>query len=820
MHDIRYALRAFGRNPGFTAAAVLSLAIGIGANTAIFSVAGALLLRPLPYKDADRLAILWNRSPGLNITQDWFSTAQYFDIRDGHRGFEEVAIAIGGNVNLTGSGEPERIGALRVSSNLLPMLGAHPVAGRLFEAREDSTLPAATAILSQGAWTRRFGGDAHVLGRSLTLDGRTYTIVGILPRSFSLPREVLPTLGGAEEADILLPLPLPANAAQNRGREDYNVIGKIRRGVSFVQAQAEMDTITARLRRDHPEVYPPNGGLTFGIVPLLEQVVGDTRRSLMVLIGAVAFVLTIACANVANLLLGRALARRKEMAVRSALGAGRARVVRQLLTESLVLALAGGALGVLLSYWSIRGIHILGPKSVPRLHEIGIDGGVLAFTLGLSVLSAVLFGLAPALRLSRLDLLAGLNDAGRGSAGAGSVWGRGNNLRRLLVVSELALSVVLLIGAGLLLRSFARLLDVPPGFNPKGVLTLSLTMTGRKYANGPAVSQSYRDLWLRLGRIPGMVSAGAVSALPLSEMYSWGPITIEGRTPPPGERFINADERIVSGAYFQAMSIPLRQGRWFTEQDNRESPPVAIIDEFMAQQYWPNQDPVGKRFHFGGIDAPAPLRWVVIVGVAGRVKQYTLDSDSRIAVYFPHAQSPTREMNVVVRSDVPPGVLAGQVRGHVREMDPDLPVYQVRTMEQRVEESLARRRFSLLLLALFAGLALGLAAIGIYGVMAFLVYQGTRELGIRIALGASSGGILALVLRRAMLIALTGITIGLAGAIPMTRLMRGMLFGIHESDVFTFGAAALLLGAIALLASYLPARRASRIDPMVSLRAD
>ena len=705
--DVRYALRSFGGARGFTAAAVLSLAIGIGANTAIFSVAGALLLRPLPYKDAERLVILWNRSPGLNITQDWFSTAQYFDISEGHRGFEQLAIAIGGNANLTGTGEPERIGTIRVSANLLGMLGARPAAGRLFETREDTTIPAATAILGYGTWTRRFGGDPHVIGRSLTLDGRDYKIVGVMPRGFSLPREVLPTLGGAEDADVLLPLPMPASAAQNRGREDYNVIGKLKRGVTLSQAQAEMDTITARLRRDHPDVYPPNGGLTFGIVPLLEQVVGDTRRSLAILIGAVAFVLTIACANVANLLLGRALARRKEMAVRAALGAGRGRIIRQLLTESLMLAVLGGALGVLFSMWSIQWIRLLGPRSIPRLHEISIDGGVLAFTLGLSVLSGVLFGLAPALRVSNLDLHSHLKDAGRGTAGMGTVWGGGNNLRRLLVVSELALSVVLLIGAGLLLRSFTRLLDVPPGFNPKGVLTFGLTMTGRRYANGPAVLQAYRELWPRLKNLPGVSAAGGVSALPLSEMYSWGPITIEGRTPPPGELFVNADERIVGGDYFQAMEIPLRRGRFFGSQDTSANPRVALIDEFMAQEYWPNQDPVGKRIHTGGINDAATRPWITIVGVVGRVKQYTLDADSRIALYLPQTQAPVREMNVAVRSAANAAGLANAVRQQIRELDSDLPVYQVRLMEQRVEESLLRRRFSLQLLGAFAAAGAG-----------------------------------------------------------------------------------------------------------------
>jgi len=824
--DVAYAVRMLAKSPGFTLAAILSLAIGIGANTSIFSIFDALLLRPLPYQDAGRLVILWNRSPGLNITQDWFSTAQYFDIKTGHQGFEQVAIAIGGNDNLTSRGEPERVGTIRISSNLLPMLGQSAALGRTFSADEDSPGRPATAVLSHGMWVRHYGADPRMLGQSVTLNGVTYEVVGIMPPSFSLPREVLPTLGGAEQADIILPLPLPADAAQNRDHEDYNIVGKLKPGVSTAQAQAEMDTITARLRHDHPQVYPPNGGLTFGIVPLLEQVVGDVRPALFVLLGAVGFVLVIACANVANLLLARAVARQKEIAIRTAMGASRWRIVQQLLTESVLLSLCGGALGVLFAFWSLHWMQILGPKSVPRIHDIGINGAALLFTFLLSLGSGALFGLAPALRISRLNVNATLQDASRGSAGTSAVWGRGNNLRRLLVVAELALCVMLLIGAGLLIRSFGRLQHVSPGFNASSVLTLELTLSSPKYENPKAVLATYRDLWNRVEALPGVTASGGVTALPLSQMFEWGPITVEGRVLPPGENFINADQHIVGGHYFSAMEIPLRSGRFFNEQDNTTSPKVIIVDEYMARQLWPDQDAIGKRIHYGGVTDNEP--WETVVGVVGRVKQYTLDADSRIVLYRPQTQYPARALNVVLRtgtdrtgigrSGTDPASLTSAVKQQIHALDTDLPLYNVRTMEQRMEESLARRRFSMLLLTLFACVALALATIGTYGVMAYLVNQGTREIGIRIALGASQMGIVRLVIWKGMVLALSGVAAGLAGAFALSRLMRSLLFGVSPADPLTFAAISLLLALVTLLASYIQAHRAARIDPIVSLR--
>jgi predicted permease len=814
--DLRYAFRGFAKNPGFASAAILSLAIGIGANTSIFSVTNALLFNPLPYKDADRLTILWNRSPGLNIREDWFSTAQYFDIKTAHNGFEQIAIAIGGNINLTGGGEPERIGYIRVSSNLLPMLGMGAMAGRLFAPEDDAPGRPATVVLSYGMWARRYGSDPKLIGKPITLNGQPFQVIGIMPRLFSLPREVLPTLGGAEQADVLLPLPLPPTARQVRIREDYNIMGKLKPGVSVQHAQAEMDTITARLRRDYPDLYPPNGGLTFSIVPLLEQVVGDVRRPLQILLLAVGFVLLVACANIANLLLARAVARKKEIAVRAAFGAGRSRIVRQLLTESVVLALCGGALGILLSAWSLGWIHVLGPKSIPRIQDIGIDGRVLGFTLVISFFTGILFGLVPALRISRVDLNSTLNEAGRGSVGINALWGRGHNVRRLLVISELALSMVLLIGAGLLIRSFAKLQNVHPGFNSRNLLTFGMTLSGRRYGNPQVTLATYRKLWESLERLPGVTAAGGISTLPLTQAFAWTPITIEGRTPLAGEKFINADERIVGGRYFQAMEIPLYQGRFFNEQDTAANPRVAIIDDNMARQFWPGQHAVGKRFHLVQSDIP----WHTIVGVVGRVKHDTLDSDPRIAFYLPQTQVPTRAMTVVLKSFPDPAPLSTTVKKEVRDLDPDLPLYNIRTMEQFVDQSLARRRFSMLLLGIFAGLALALAAIGIYGVMAYLVSQGTREIGIRIALGASPNGILGLIVHQAMVLAAAGVAIGLAGALVLTRFMASLLFGVTATDPSTFAAIPALLVLVALLASYIPARRAAQVDPMESLRCE
>jgi putative ABC transport system permease protein len=816
--DVRFALRGFAKNRGFTVVALLSLTLGIGVNTAVFSVANAVLLRPLPYPGADRLVILWNRSPGLNITQDWFSTAQYFDIKNASTSFEQIAIAIGANYNLTGFQEPERIGAVRASSNLLPMFGASAALGRLLNTQDDSPGRSGAAVLTYGAWARRYGSDVHAIGKSMVLNGRPFEIVGVLPRGFALPREVLPTLYGASEPDLFLPLPLDSSAVNVRTHEDYNIVATLKRSATPQTAQAEMDIITARLRREHPGIYPPNGGLTFGVVPLFEQVIGDVRQPLGILLASVSLVLLIACSNVANLLLSRASGRKQEILVRAAIGASSARLVRQLLTESLLLALGGGALGVALAQSIIQALRTLGPGSVPRVGNIDIDLRVLLFTMFLSLCAGIVFGLAPALRLARFDLRDGLQSAGRGTAGSGSLWARRNHLRRFLVVLEAALSVMLLIGAGLLIRSFERVQSVPAGFDPKNTLTLGLTMSGRKYDNRATVQHAYQSLWDELERLPGVSAAGGVSALPLSELFSWGPITVEGRISAAGENFINADQRTVAAGYFQAMHIPLLKGRLFNKQDIDGAPPVVVIDDNMARQLWPNENPIGKRIRYGGISDKFP--WQTVVGIVGRVKQYALDSDSRIAFYTPHAQQPTRAMTVVIKAGASPAALTSSVKQAISRLDPDLPIFEVRTMENRVDESLARRRFSMSLLGLFAALALALSAIGMYGVMAYLVNQSVKEIGIRMALGATQLNIGRMVLSAGFGLAAFGAVLGIAGAAVLTRFMRNLLFGVQPIDPLTFLAVPVMLTVIAITATYFPARRAWRIEPMAALRSE
>ena len=809
--DIRYGLRLLGKNPGSTLVIVLSLAVGIGANTAVFSVADALLLKPFPYPQPERLAVLWLRSPGLGIPQDWPSPGQYLDIVQQNHVFEEMSISQGHAVTLTGAGQPQRIDALLTSSSLLHLLGAKPQLGRLFTAEDDTRKPP-VALLTHGVWTRLFNSDPGIVGRSITLNGDPYAVVGVLGREFFLNGEIMPTVGAIEKMDIILSLPLAADAqTKQRGDENYNLMARLRPQVTAERAQADIDAIAARIRvadkRDRT--------FTISVVPLRDQVVGDVRRAVLVLLGSVGLVLLIACANVANLLLSRAAARQKEIAIRTALGAGGIRVVRQLLTESVLLGLFGGAAGLLIAMWSLYVVRTINPGNIPRLESIGLDGGVLAFTFGVSILTGVFFGLAPALRAASLDLNTALKAGGRASQGDGGFRLAKHRLRSLLVASEVALSLMLLIGAGLLVRSFVRLQNVRPGFNPEHVISGAFNLTGPKYRgmDNKVVARSFQEVIDRVQRLPGVKSAGAVGVLPFTTAISWGGLQVEGYVPPPNEPELQVDQRPASTTYFQTMEIPLLGGRYFNDHDTPDAPPAAIVDAKMAQRFWPRGDAVGKRVRSG---SRAP--WRTIVGVVATVRQYGLDQDLRPAVYLPHQQSPWSRMYVVARTAGDPAALASAIAGEVHAVEPDAPVFAVSTMPQRIYQSLARQRFSMTMLAAFAGFAMLLGAVGIYGVMSYLVTQGMHDIGVRIALGAPRGSILRMVVRQGMAVAGAGIVVGLAGAFALTRVMESLLFGVSSTDGLTFSVVAVFLAAVALAASYVPGWRASRVDPLMALR--
>jgi predicted permease len=813
LQDLRYAARALLQNRGFTAVAVVALALGIGANTAIFTVVNAVLLRPLPYPESERLVALWNRFPLQHIDRDWLSPGQYLAVRAEARSFEEVAVALGGSFNLTGSGEPERIEGLRVSASFLPMLGASPALGRVFGPEEDQPGAPPVALIGNGLWRRHFGADANVTGATIYLDGQPYTVVGVLPPGFSVDSDVLPTVAGIDRADVVLPVRFAADAHDDHGRQNYNVLARLRPAVTVAQAQAEVDAIAARLMQVDPSAYPAASGFAVGVAPLLDQTVGDVRPALLVLLGAVGLVLLIACANVANLLLARGATRRKEVAVRAALGAGRSRLVRQFLTESVLLGLLAGVAGLALAGWSVEALRLIGPENLPRLAEVELDGRVFAFTTILAVATGLIFGVAPALRASRADLGEVLKEAAAGATSGP----QGRRLRGVLVVSEIALALVLLAGAGLLIRSFASLQEVDPGFSAAGVLSFHVGLPAAQYLEDRR-APFFRELGERLAGMPGVEGVGAVSSLPLSGTASWGGIHVEGYTPPDGEAALMSDFRSATPGYFATMEIPLLAGRAFDARDAADAPSVAVVDEQAARRFWPGQDPIGKRFQLGDYDPNEP--WVTVVGVVGNVKQYALDSEARPALYLPHAQFSTRILYLVVRTSGDPASLTNSVTATVRSLDPGLPVYDARPMAARVADSLARRRFSMLLLGLFAGVALLLAVVGIYGVTAYTVAQRTREIGIRIALGARPGDVLGLVVRQGAGLTALGVAAGLAAALGLARLLSGMLYGVSAADPLTFAAITALLAGASLAATIVPARRAARVNPVIALKQE
>ena len=813
--DVRYALRGFRRAPLFAAVAVLSLAIGIGANSAIFSVVNALLLRPLPYPDPDRLAILWLRSPGINIMQDWPSPGEFNDVLTRNRSFAEMAISQGGGATLIGPDQPENIELLRTSSSLFHLLGAKPLYGRLLMPEDDAPGKAPVAILSYSIWEKLFGSDPHVVGRSIALNGaggigvgaekNQFTVAGVLPRDFLLNGEIMPTVSSTRRMDIFLPLPLDAKVLARRFDENYNLMARLKPGVTMAQAQADVSVIAAGIRDQDKR----DRTFTISVVPLMEQVVGDVRRALLVLLCSVALVLLIACANVANLLLSRATGRQKEVAVRAALGASWTRVVRQLLTESVLLSLAGGAAGLLIAAWSLAVVRTVNPGNIPRLDVIGIDARVLAFTFSIAVLTGIAFGLAPALRSVNLDLSSALKSGGRNTQGDGGFSLSRHRLRGLLVVSELALSLMLLIGAGLLIRSFARLQSVSPGFNPEHVISMRLGAGNHRFQSRDEANAFFRGLIQKAAAIPPVSTAGTVSSLPFTSSVGWGTMDIEGYTPGPGEE-IQVDQRSASSAYFRTMEIPLVQGRFFDDHDlEPKAPLVGIVDQKFADRFWPKQSALGKR-------VDGPKNWTTIVGVVGVVKEYGLDVDPRMVLYRPAAGGEY----LVARTSLDPSAVSPAVVRALHEADPARPIYDVRSMEDRMADSMARQRFSTIMLGAFSVFAMILAAVGVYGVMSYLVTQSRHDIGLRIALGAQRSMILWLVVRQGMELAIAGIIAGIIGALALTRLMASLLFGVSAVDFATFATVPLILAAVALTATYIPAWRATQVDPMMVLREE
>ncbi|HUB18354.1 MAG TPA: ABC transporter permease [Acidobacteriaceae bacterium] len=809
LQDLRYAVRTLRRNAMLSLVILASLGIGIGANTAIFSVVDALLLRPLAYPHADRLVAVWLHSPGIGILRDWPSPGEFIDLQRENHSFDGMALAQSRPFTLTGRDQPERVEVLSTQSSLLQMLGAKPLLGRTLLPEEDKPGQAAVAILSYGAWQRLFSADPAIVGRSITLNGKPFMVAGVLRHGFTVSSEVLPSEGPMDQVDIYLPLPLAADAEQRRGDENYNILARLKPGVSVQQAQADINIIASRIRQKDKR----DASFGMDVVGLQQQIVGDVRRPLLVLLGSVALVLLIACANVANLLLARAAGRAKEVAIRTALGANRKRLVRQLLTESVLLGLLGGAAGLLVARLSLSVVRTMNPGNIPRLDEIGINVTVLAFTFGLALATGVLFGLAPAWRVVRSDPNASLKAGGRSGQADGGLYMRRHRLRGLLVVSEIALSLILLVGAGLLMRSFIRLEKVPPGFTTDHVLTMEVVANATQYHDVPTLDGFHRDVDARIAQLPGVVAEGTVSDLPLTGSVDWGGIHVEGYTPPPGQE-LQVDQRTASTDYFRTMQIPLVAGRYFTAQDLPDSQQVVIIDAKFAQRFWPHGDAIGKHLWFD------PKKPITIVGVVGVVKQYGLEVDGKIATYFPMQQHPDRGSFLVVRTASDEAGLSSAIIRDVHQVDHDAVIYGVRTMQDRLFDSLARQRFASTMLGVFAAFALLLAAVGLYGVMSYLVTQSTRDIGILVALGAARETILRLVVRQGMLLAGMGIVVGLAGAALLTRVIASLLFGVSATDVVTFLAVPVLLALVAFAATAIPAWRASSVDPMVALREE
>jgi putative ABC transport system permease protein len=800
--DIRYGARMLTRSPGFTTVAVLTLALGIGANTAIFSVINAVLLKALPYEEADRLVFLTEWSE--QVPEMSFSVANLKDVRDQSTSFESLVGFNGtGFILATEGAEAERLNGRQVTSGLFPTLRKAPVLGRAFTADDDKPGAEPVAILSEGYWERRFGRDPGMVGRHLVLSGEPFTVIGIMPKTVH---------GSWKTIDVytpLLRLEDKIGGEKNRGNHPgIYVIGRLKPGITVERARTDVKGIAARLAEQHPN---SSARQSMTLETLHQSYVGDLRPALMLLLGAVAFVLLIACGNVANLLLSRAAARQKEIAVRRALGAPRARIFRQLLTESVLLAALGAVFGIVLAYWGVRGLVASLPANVPRVDEIRVDGVVLVFTGALAVFTGLLFGIAPAWKISSGGVQDALRDEGRGTVGPAH-----HRLRNTLVVAEIALALILLVGAGLLVRSFVHVLAADSGFRADGVLTASLPLPQTRFPEDAKRAAFVRDVVERMKAIPGVEVASG--ALPL--LGGWqSSFSLEGRPEPPPGQLPSADITRVTPDYFKAMGVRVQEGRVFSDHDTADAPPVAMVDETFVRAHFPGESALGKRFRFGrSSPEDKDVKWMEIVGVVSHVKNYGVDQESRVEIYLPYYQSPVGNVTLITKSKTDPAALSASLRQAVKSVDPEVPVYAVRTLAEIVSDRTAQRRLAVMLITVFAAVALLLAAVGIYGVMSYAVAQRTQEIGIRMALGAERRDILRMVLRHGSLMAVIGIGLGLTVALGLARLITSLLFQVSATDPPTFSVVPVVLIAVALLACYIPARRATRVDPLVALR--
>jgi putative ABC transport system permease protein len=805
LQDIRYGLRTLFKKPGFTAIAVLTLAMGIGANGMMFSSIDALILRPLPFLDVERMVAIWETKPQQSITRKYISPADYRDFKSQNQVFDEVASYQFLSVNLTGSGEPELIRGFMVTPGFFKVVGVKAAAGRTFLPEEEEPGRDQVVILSYGLWQRRFGADPNILGSKITLDGKGYTVVGIMPSDFNFPQ------GGSE---LWTPLAMTTAQLSQRSGISLNVLGRLKPDVTLAQARAEMETIAGRLSQQYPDT---NAGTGVNLVPLRDEVVDDyTPAFLLTLFGAVGFLLLIACVNVANLQLARATGRYKEIAIRVALGAPRWRIVRQLLTESILLSSFGSLLGLLVAMWGIEFIKTSIPQDVQiwvaGFKYIDLDGRVIGFSMVLSVLAGVIAGLAPALQSSKLDLNEALKEGTKG----GSAGSSRQRIRSGLVITEVALALVLLVGSGLMVKGFRNLMKSSQGFDQSNLLTMHLALSDTKYKEPYQTTDFYQEVLDRLKVIPEVDSVAAVYNIPSGVSRSGGDFSVEGRAPVSPVDQPTADFQIISPSFFQCMRVPLLNGRVFNEQDREGAPMVAIISESLAKRFWPNEDPIGKRIKIGKLDSNNP--WLSIAGVVGNVRHHWIDREPRPTIYRPYFQAPRYSMSILARTKTDPLNIVSAVRSQIANVDPDQPISNIKTMEKSIADRMSGVRLAANMMAFFGLVALILAAVGVYGVMSYSVNQRTHEIGIRIALGAQPRDVVKLVINQTFKLALAGMAIGLPIAFILSKIMSSALVGVIALDLSTFVGITIILSAVALLSGYIPARKATRVDPMVALR--